>query len=396
MAPHSLPPSRKPEEPQTQAAVEDGDEYAFELACDGARERIMSHAGGFSKANRLTETSPGYVEPGEIARRAREEAFADHSFWTAAREAAFWSAVDTDDQAPGFLLAVGADVALELGDIERARARTRRVMALLQNDLYIQSLYLKAHQGISVRQDEGDAFPHLFCRAPFQNIETNPNGDVFFCCPAWLPKPIGNLKQASAEEIWNSTAAQDIRASIHDGSYRHCSRVHCPKLSGSGSGLEHKSKISHRELASVAEERQTELASMPANIILSHDRSCNIACPSCRRELILARKDEQAALNAMADNVIFPLLGQARKVRVTASGDPFGSAHFQYVLRNLGRSNNPKLRLDLQTNGLLLTPKLWETLKLEGKVDQLLVSSDAAEAETYAELRRGGVFSTTC
>ena len=263
-----------------------------------------------------------------------------------------------------------------------------------QNDLYVQSLYQRAHHDISAAPNDESAFPHLFCRAPFQNIETNPNGDVFFCCPAWLPKPIGNLNHASAGEIWNSAAAQDIRASIHDGSYRHCSRIHCPKLSGGGSRLEPKDKITHQEMAVVAEAQDTRLTSMPANIILSHDRSCNIACPSCRRELILARKDEQSALNAMADNVIFPLLSQARKVCVTASGDPFGSAHFQYVLRNLERSENPRLRLDLQTNGLLLNPKLWEKLKLEGKVDQLLVSSDAATPETYAELRRGGVFST--
>lgn len=77
---------------------------------------------------------------------------------------------------------------------------------------------------------------------------------------------------------------------------------------------------------------------------------------------------------------------------MTASGDPFGSAHFQYVLRHLDRAGNPRLRVDLQTNGLLLTPRLWGALNLEGRVDQLLVSADAARPETYAVLRRGGDF----
>jgi len=36
---------------------------------------------------------------------------------------------------------------------------------------------------------------------------------VFFCCPAWLPVPIGNLETESADEIWNSPAAQEIRGS---------------------------------------------------------------------------------------------------------------------------------------------------------------------------------------
>ena len=97
-------------------------------------------------------------------------------------------------------------------------------------------------------------------------------------------------------------------------------------------------------------------------------------------------------MNAMADAVLFPLFRDARRLRVTASGDPFGSAQFQYVLRNLDRAEDPDLVLDLQTNGVLLTPKLWERLRLEGRVDQLIVSVDAAEAETYAQVRRGGDF----
>lgn len=374
--------------------MERGKELSFKLACDQARECLMAHASSFSKANKLTESSSEYVDPCEVVRLGREEAFADDTFWTPVRQAAFWRQVDSDDSAAAFLLVVGAEVALEVRDAAAARSRSRRAMTLLQNDLFIQSLYHQAHRETAASPDTENVFENLFCRAPFQNIETNPNGDVFFCCPAWLPKPIGNLHRSSAGEIWNSQTAQDIRASIHDGSYRHCSRIHCPKLSGGGSGLEQKDQIRHDEMAAHSADRATQLPTMPANIILSHDRSCNIACPSCRRDLILARKEEQADLNAMADDVIFPLLSHARKLRVTASGDPFGSAHFQYVLRNLERSENPELRLDLQTNGLLLTPKIWETLKLEGKVDQLLVSSDAAEAETYAELRRGGVFST--
>ena len=126
--------------------------------------------------------------------------------------------------------------------------------------------------------------------------------------------------------------------------------------------------------------------------MLSHDRSCNLSCPSCRTGLILARKAEQARLNRIADAVLFPLLASAERLRVTAGGDPFGSAHFQYVLRHLDRASNPALRLDLQTNGILLTPRLWETLKLEGKVDQLIVSLDAAAPETYEVVRRGGRF----
>lgn len=342
----------------------------------GLAVRLGPLARRYVRANRLTESAPGYESPETILAAAE------------ATVAAVPDAALAAEGAPVFALVLAAARALARGDAAGALALGRRAAPRLQNDLALQRLMARARSALPGAAPE--TAPEGFCRAPFENLETAPGGDVFFCCPAWLPKPIGNLGDASAGEIWNSPVAQDIRASIHDGSYRHCSRVHCPKLSG---GRLDKPEALPPRLRAVAGARQVTLPEGPRKVILSHDRSCNLACPSCRTGLILARKEEQAALNALADRVILPLLAGADRVRVTASGDPFGSAHFQYVLRNLGRVENPRLRLDLQTNGLLLTPRLWEALGLEGRVDQLIVSADAARAETYAEVR-GGRFET--
>lgn len=348
-----------------------GDGSARDLAA-----QLDPHARRYIRANRLTESAPGHEAPETIL---------------AAAEATVAAVPDAElaaEGAPVLALILAARRALARGDAAGALALGRRAAPRLQNDLALQRLMARARAALPGADPE--PVPQGFCRAPFENLETAPGGDAFFCCPAWLPKPIGNLGTNTAEEIWNSPAAQDIRASIHDGSYRHCSRVHCPKLSG---GRLDKPEALPARLRAVAEARQVTLPEGPRKVILSHDRSCNLACPSCRTGLILARKEEQAELNALADRVILPLLAGADRVRVTASGDPFGSAHFQYVLRNLGRVANPRLRLDLQTNGLLLTPRLWEALGLEGRVDQLLVSADAARPETYAQVR-GGRFET--
>ena len=48
-----------------------------------------------------------------------------------------------------------------------------------------------------------------FCSAPFESLETAPGGQAYFCCPAWLPAPIGNLNEADAADVWNSPAAQE-------------------------------------------------------------------------------------------------------------------------------------------------------------------------------------------
>lgn len=330
------------------------------------------------RANRLTESHPDHEAPEAIL---------------AAADAAVTVELGPDadaalsaDGAPALALVLAARRALARGAAAAALAHGRRASAQMQNDLALQDLMARAAAAAGAAAAPE---PQGFCRAPFENLETAPGGEVFFCCPAWLPKPIGNLNEASAGAVWNSPAARDIRASIHDGSYRHCSRVHCPKLSGRG--LEPRQALPAR-LRQVAEAGALELDTGPRKVILSHDRSCNLSCPSCRTGLVLARKEEQARLNDMADRVILPLLAGAERVRCTASGDPFGSAHFQYILRHLDRVGNDRLRLDLQTNGLLLTPKLWDSLGLEGRVDQLIVSADAARAETYAMVRRGGRF----
>jgi MoaA/NifB/PqqE/SkfB family radical SAM enzyme len=283
------------------------------------------------------------------------------------------------------LLAALARADLAAGSFASAAALLRRALAREANILHLQALYRRA-----TGAEEPSEAASRFCSAPFESLETAPGGDAYFCCPAWLPVPIGNLNADGAAEVWNSPAAQEIRASILDGSYRYCSRVHCPKLSGHA--LPHRSEVTAGRLRRVIESEATRLDHGPKRIVLSHDRSCNLSCPSCRTGLILARKAEQASLNRMADAVLFPLLSNADCLRVTSGGDPFGSAHFQYVLRHLDRASNPDLRLELQTNGILLTPRLWGRLKLEGRVDQLIVSVDAAEADTYAVVRRGGRF----
>ena len=324
-------------------------------------------------SNRLTRQAPGWRDPDEILDAALS---GDDPGDAALRAAA------GDAKAPTTLLAALARADLAAGAVDAAARLLRRALARDANILHLQTLYRRATQA------EEPGLTGRFCSAPFDALETAPGGLAYFCCPAWLPVPIGNLNDTGADAVWNSAAAQEIRASILDGSYRYCSRVNCPKISGQS--LPDRAEVTNGRLRSIIDSGTTRLEVGPKRVVLSHDRSCNLSCPSCRTELILARKAEQARLNRMADTVIFPLLANADRLRVTGAGDPFGSAHFQYVLRHLDRAENAGLRLDLQTNGTLLTPRVWRTLELENRVDQLIVSVDATDAATYALVRRGG------
>jgi MoaA/NifB/PqqE/SkfB family radical SAM enzyme len=166
--------------------------------------------------------------------------------------------------------------------------------------------------------------------------------------------------------------------------------MHCPHLSSDS--LPRTQDLAAKGLREIAQEKRTALTTRPRRIVLSHDRSCNLSCPSCRTKLILARKEEQARLNAMADTVLLPLARDAERLRITASGDPFGSAHFRYVMKKLSKRDFPKLLLEIQTNGVLFDREAWEELELAGHVGTVAISIDAATEATYAIVRRGGSF----
>lgn len=346
------------------------------------RAKIAEFDAAFAVANRQISTKKNSCDSAAVL-----ESACDFLRKSVLKSGTDMPSLAEDEIAGVVVLALAACKCIKSRAPSDAVGYLRRAMAVQPNHLLLQELLRQA----TGKKDPPD-LKLRFCAAPFENIETEPGGSVSFCCPAWLPVPIGNLNESSPDDIWNSKNAQDIRASILDGTYRYCSRTHCPKFSAGS--LPKTSNLSKSKLRDIAAKKRTHLACGPSNIVLSHDRSCTLSCPSCRTQVILAKKKAQKALNDMADTVIYPLLKNAERVRITGSGDPFGSAHFQYVIRNLDRANNPKLRLDLQTNGVLLTPALWDRLKLEGRVDTLIVSVDATRPKTYTVVRRGGDFDT--
>ncbi len=131
----------------------------------------------------------------------------------------------------------------------------------------------------------------------------------------------------------------------------------------------------------------------PKHVVLSHDKSCNLSCPSCRATTILANKTKQQQLDDLIEPVILPLLRGAETVNITGSGDPFGSNHFRRLIKRITASEDlPALKIDLHTNGQLWDERAWKDLGLAGHVHNAHISIDAAQADTYAFARRGGSF----
>jgi sulfatase maturation enzyme AslB (radical SAM superfamily) len=286
------------------------------------------------------------------------------------------------------------------------RQHLDEAIAVIQRALRIQAVCPSAQQLLSrayaAQREQGQRGGDMdgtnydlsdkFCPMPFTNLATGYKGDAFACCcPAWVPFAVGNVLEApSADAVWNSDVAAEIRRSVHDGDFSYCSRTLCSYIAAQKLPL--KAEISDPLLRRYIDERSVVLKEVPQMVQLNHDATCNLACPSCRTEIIIAKAEEQDVYAESARRVILPLL---RKVNgrsyISGGGEAFASKHYRSILAALNRTEYPNLYLYLITNGQLTTAERWRQFpNLLEMIDILSVSIDAARAETYERLRRPG------
>ena len=144
--------------------------------------------------------------------------------------------------------------------------------------------------GVSLDQTNSKTVPihDQYCTFPFENVEVNSDGKLYFCCSSWQNKPFGDYESHTISKEWNSVNAQDIRASIIDGSYKYCNKEICPYLQGRS--LKKFSDLSE-EQRTYFTEKKVIIEKPPINLILNYDQSCNLACESCRLEKISYNAD---------------------------------------------------------------------------------------------------------
>ena len=159
--------------------------------------------------------------------------------------------------------------------------------------------------------------------------------------------------------------------------------------------LPKKSEVKDAAIVPYIQSRATALDISPALVELNYDNSCNLACPSCRSEVKMAKAEEIDQYAQATERAILPLLRQTRGfVYISGGGEPFASKHYRDLLRRLNPRELPHLRIMLMTNALVIDRKMWgEFAHLNPMFAPLCVSIDAANAETYEKVRRPGKWS---
>ena len=235
----------------------------------------------------------------------------------------------------------------------------------------------------------------LFCPNPFTQLDVYEGGKAYSCCSSWLPTPLGSLRHESLDAVWNSPASQAIRESIHDGSFRYCNHQVCPAIQGGTLPTLAEARQNPR-YRDIIEHRRLRIEDRPVFINLCNDASCNLYCPSCRRgRVIHAKGPEYEKRQHLQDLITQQLFSEPTDrdfcLNITGSGDPFASPVFRNFLFNLEGRDFPNLKIQLQTNGVLLTPSNWRRMRrIHRNIQIILVSFDAATETTYKTTRAGG------
>ncbi len=217
-----------------------------------------------------------------------------------------------------------------------------------------------------------------YCERPFQHVYIMPNGDVR-CC-SWTTKILGNLLENTLEEIWNSEAAEKVRESIRDGSFRFCKRVGCPRCENN----------SLAEIDEDSEEGKQKLTplSQPVEFNCAVDYICNHSCPSCRKSVFVPDEEYIRNMKQIIDRIL-PFLPEARFVSTDGQGDCFASPYIMDMLERFVPAN-PDLRITLETNGILFDEEHWNRIRhLSDHHIRCVITANSFQMATYKYLASG-------
>lgn len=240
------------------------------------------------------------------------------------------------------------------------------------------------------------------CKNPFTYIDVQPSND-WICCPSWCPTSItqGNTRSRNEEELphnsWKSENINLIRQSVLDGTYQYCKHHICPSLTrlihtdNVDENFIEKSQFYHKFNITSLEDI-SNFKGLPETILFGFDRSCNLKCPSCRLDFVPNDSVDSAEYQTklkILNSIETYFSSNVKELIITGSGDPFYSKIYRDYLINFKSSLYPNLeRINIITNGVLLTEKMWNSLNSKEFIKFIEISMDAGTKTTYEEVTR--------
>jgi molybdenum cofactor biosynthesis enzyme MoaA len=205
------------------------------------------------------------------------------------------------------------------------------------------------------------------CNMPFTQINIDSNFDCFLCyCEGYLPISVGKvLDFDTLTSVWESPVAKMLQKDILEKKYTWCAVQHC--------GILLNNKFNFK-----------------VGLSINIDDSCNLACPSCRRELKMINSGPEFDAKMQNLDRILNWLSQYDEpifISLGGAGDGLASPVLRSLIKNYVPMPNQTFRIT--TNGLLIK-KLLPSASIKSAITKWSISVDAGSSEVYEQVRRPG------
>lgn len=207
------------------------------------------------------------------------------------------------------------------------------------------------------------------CSFPFTVAEIDEDGSVYGCCAAYsIGYSFGNIYEQTFDEIWNGEKAQKFRQQFIDEHFHYCDFNLCAK--------------------EWTEFTPTKTAEYPTRVQLNYDSTCTARCIYCRRE---PHATNPHKFDENLEDVILPILKNAKLVNVTALGEVFASPTSKKLINRI-TEKYPDIKFYVYTNGIECNEEKLIEYKLIDKVEFVVLSLPALTKATYDSIVLGGNF----
>ncbi|MGE3260759.1 MAG: radical SAM protein [Bacteriovoracia bacterium] len=209
------------------------------------------------------------------------------------------------------------------------------------------------------------------------------------CCRWFLEEEIHS--QAHEADPWNGETARKLRESIYDGSYRFCKRDLCQVPLLGMDELEQAEIPIHADNIKAIRAGQAYMPKGPTSLAISADPRCNLACSTCRSQLITQLSSEDQKEMDALDTLLTEKRDSLQTITFAVNGDVFFSPYLRGHLQKTTREKFPCLKsIEILSNGLLFDQKALDQLRPGSDfIKRVCITVDAGDAETYQRVRGG-------
>ncbi len=157
---------------------------------------------------------------------------------------------------------------------------------------------------------------------------------------------LGNLRDNTMSEVFNSEAAKRFRQTLIDGTYDYCNEENCPYMANN---------ILDSQLIEL-----DEIPEYPEIVSLAYDRRCNYHCTCC-----ISRCDDKMnpAVQKKIEHEIRTALPYVKEFSANGLGEFFVSDSMIKLVSEWEPEKIEHAEFGLETNGSLFNKENWEKIK---------------------------------